>query len=425
MIESILDWVISLLLPVSIVLSVMLLSHSMVMKYLGATSSYAFWIMLPLTILFYSIPLPWESFSIVSNAPVSQYLVTSQSHIQQAVTTNWLLTVWGMGIVMFITYWVLTHINFLKSLILEPASLNIAQMSSNKALPSSLPIFRSTHAFSPMLIGVLKQKLIIPEDFEAIYSAEQQSLILEHEICHYERRDIYWNLIAMACLALFWFHPLAWQAYFRYRRDQELSCDQLVLARKQTKCRINYSKALLVAAETAPPMAFAQLSFKKYGAKDIMFERINQIKLNTKASGVSLSVISLVSLTLLSGVSYAGSHADQTLTHKQQASEKVDHISPVIRIEPRYPIKAVEERREGSVLLKYDITPKGTVNNVSVVKSIPDDIFNKEAKTALKQWEYKPSDNGFKNNLVQLDFALTKEGADSLQVLTERIKVTN
>ena len=149
-----------------------------------------------------------------------------------------------------------------------------------------------------MLVGLFKQKLIIPEDFTALYNQELQSLILEHEICHFDRNDIYWNLLAFSLLALFWFHPLVWLAYFRFRRDQELSCDQTVLARKQLNSRINYGKALLVAAETAPPLAFAQLSFKKYGDKDIMFERIKHIQINTTASKFSLILVSLLSVTL-------------------------------------------------------------------------------------------------------------------------------
>jgi bla regulator protein BlaR1 len=47
-----------------------------------------------------------------------------------------------------------------------------------------------------MLIGFINQKLVIPENFKEMYNQDQQSLILEHEICHFDRNDIYWNCIA-------------------------------------------------------------------------------------------------------------------------------------------------------------------------------------------------------------------------------------
>jgi TonB family protein len=246
-----------------------------------------------------------------------------------------------------------------------------------------------------------------------LYNKEQQSLILEHEICHFERNDMYWNLLAMACLAILWFHPLAWLGYFRFRRDQELSCDQLVLARKQTESRINYSKALLVAAETSPPIAFAQLSFKKYGEKNTMFERIKQIKLNTKASGFALSLVSLLAVTLLSGVSFAGN------TDKQKATE----LKPVMRVAPVYPTQAAEDKVEGSVVIKYDVTAQGDVENVSVVKAEPERIFDQAAKTSVSQWKYESSKYGNKGNMLQLDFALTEGYSKNLMEITERIKV--
>jgi len=86
------------------------------------------------------------------------------------------------------------------------------------------------------------------------------------------------NQLALMLLALFWFHPLAWRAYAAFRQDQEHSCDQTVLARKQNKSRIQYCKALVLAAETSPPNAFTLMSFKHNGEQNFMLNRIKQIK---------------------------------------------------------------------------------------------------------------------------------------------------
>lgn len=186
---------------------------------------------------------------------------------------------------------------------------------------------------------------------------------MQHEICHFDRNDIYWNTLVLIFVALFWFHPLVWLAYFKFRQDQELSCDQIVLAYKQTTSRIAYSKTLLVVAEYAPAMAFAQLSFKKYGDKKMMFERIKQIKANTQATKLALVVVSAISASLLSGISFAGNQADGKAADQQYRvpAKQINEVRPTYRVEPQYPVKAAAENIEGSVVLKFDIDRTGKV----------------------------------------------------------------
>ena len=232
-----------------------------------------------------------------------------------------------------------------------------------------------------------------------------------------------WNTFALLILAAMWFHPLAWLAFSRFRRDQELSCDQTVLARKHTTCRINYSKALLLAAETTPPLGFAQLSFKEYGDKNVMFERINLIKNGHRGSKL-IGIGMLVSaVTLMSAMSYAGGKEHSVDKSEKVLKDVTHHIMPTMRVEPKYPIKAAQQNIEGSVVLKFDIKADGSVYNVSVVKAIPEKVFDKVSKVALRQWKYKASDAGMKNNLVQLDFAMDKNSKFKFQNLTEQIAV--
>ena len=111
------------------------------------------------------------------------------------------------------------------------------------------------------------------------------------------------------------------------------------------------------------------------------------------------------------------------IAKQPEAMTKEDHISPTMRIEPLYPIQAAQQGISGSVVLKYDITPNGETANVSVVSAKPEAIFDREAKKALRQWQYKPSSMGYQNVLVQLDFAINNEVANT--DLIERIKVSH
>lgn len=416
------------LLPLTALLLVLLLSHNFIAHKLSVRVSYALWLLVPFGLISYLIPLPWQTVNNIELTEIQRYLVKPSEQVSVINTLNF-IWLWFVGTGVIIALWLVSHVNFSEKLQLT----KIAQHNLPLVIPSQLDVYQSSQAYSPMLIGFFKQKLVIPENFFEIYNQDQQVLILEHEICHFDRNDIYWNFIALSCVALFWFHPLVWLAYFSFRQDQEISCDQTVLARKQTQSRINYSKALLVAAENAPPLAFAQLSFKKYGDKHLMFERIKQIKANKQATTLGLAMVVATSVTLLSGLSYAGNLSSVMGNNGQQSSHQQKHrtppkvkeaVKPIMRVEPRYPLKAANENIEGSVVLKFDVATDGSVQNVEVVKGEPAYVFDRVAVTALKQWQYKSLNEVSKHNLVQLDFRLDENSTYPDLDMIEKIKVT-
>ena len=101
-------------------------------------------------------------------------------------------------------------------------------------------------ATGPALVGIWKPRLILPRDFEQRYDARECALILAHEAMHARRRDGLVGAMATLLHALFWFHPLAWWALSRLRRDQELACDAAVL-RDRPRARRYYAQAMLKA----------------------------------------------------------------------------------------------------------------------------------------------------------------------------------
>ncbi len=89
--------------------------------------------------------------------------------------------------------------------------------------------------------------------------------------------------------------------------------------------------------------------------------------------------------------------------------------TPIVRIEPKYPIQAARDGKEGWVQLRFTINTLGGVENVEVIKAEPKRVFDKEAKRALRKWKYKPKVVDGKPILqegmtVQLDFTMNQEG---------------
>lgn len=64
--------------------------------------------------------------------------------------------------------------------------------------------------------------------------------------------------------------------------------------------------------------------------------------------------------------------------------------TPIVRIEPKYPIQAARDGKEGWVTLSFTINEIGGVEDVEVVEAEPKRIFDKEARRALRKWKYRP-----------------------------------
>ena len=59
-----------------------------------------------------------------------------------------------------------------------------------------------------------------------------------------------------------------------------------------------------------------------------------------------------------------------------------------------------------NVSLKFDVKENGRVENIRVVKGIPEGIFDESAKRALAKWKYDAGGISHKNVSVQLDYKM-------------------
>jgi protein TonB len=87
--------------------------------------------------------------------------------------------------------------------------------------------------------------------------------------------------------------------------------------------------------------------------------------------------------------------------------------TPIVRIEPKYPIEAARDGKEGWVQLRFTINELGGVDDVEVIDAEPKRIFDREAIRALRKWKYRPKVEDGKpvrqpGIQVQLDFKLNQ-----------------
>lgn len=72
------------------------------------------------------------------------------------------------------------------------------------------------------------------------------------------------------------------------------------------------------------------------------------------------------------------------------SAQKRSHVTPVMVSRAKYPAKALAGNISGSVLLEFTVTKKGEVENVRVVDSKPEGVFDASVMKAMRNIRFAP-----------------------------------
>lgn len=67
----------------------------------------------------------------------------------------------------------------------------------------------------------------------------------------------------------------------------------------------------------------------------------------------------------------------------------VSGVVPLVRVQPKYPSRAINRHIEGWVKIEFTIDTAGDVTDAVIVASQPAEIFDYEALKAIKKWKFK------------------------------------
>ncbi|MBR2743165.1 MAG: M56 family metallopeptidase [Clostridia bacterium] len=115
---------------------------------------------------------------------------------------------------------------------------------------------------SPFIMGFFRPRIYVP--FGLLGDTEKY--VLEHERYHIKRGDHVIKCLAFLILAVHWFNPLVWLAFYLMSRDMEMSCDEKVLG-ESAVIKKAYGMALLSFASGQTFSAAGPLSFGETGVK--------------------------------------------------------------------------------------------------------------------------------------------------------------
>jgi len=218
---EILAWLINATVATSIATIAILILRKPLQRWLGAELAFRLWIVPPLATLaaFFSLPHAAPVHGAAAQAPVASTpaAVIERVAIRLGSTDaeGWLLAIWLLGAFALLAVLIWQQRRF------------VARLRLHEGGDGS---WRSSIAgVVPAVLGVLRQKLVLPDGFETDYSDEEQLLVIAHERMHQQRRDPWALAVCAAMRMLFWFNPIVHVAAVRFRRDVEMACDSAVL----------------------------------------------------------------------------------------------------------------------------------------------------------------------------------------------------
>lgn len=248
--------------------------------------------------------------AIVAPYPVTGRPIPNQPIPVDASVIQWtqiLLLIWLIGFVATLGYHLVRNYLFYRTVKRwwnPPGdSRLLAIFDREKALipsASNVKIMLCNTVNSPMLIGITKPVILLPE---ASIASTNIHLIIRHELIHYRRKDLWIKLLQVLAISLHWYNPVVYLLIRMVNTNCEISCDAAVLkSENRTECTA-YCKAILEYAHDSsivPMLSSSYSAGKRFLEK--RFEAIMNSK--TKRMGIVIATIVFVAV-LITGATWA------------------------------------------------------------------------------------------------------------------------
>lgn len=204
--------------------------------------------------------------------------------------TSVLSWLWLGGAIVFILHQFIGYMAFKRKVVRWSRPVRSAAVSdqvqavcAQMHIRRNIPVLISDNAPSPMMTGIFRPILLLPgED----YPTKDLQFILQHELVHFKRHDLYFKLLLLLANALHWFNPLVSLMARRANNDLELSCDDQVIKGRADEERRTYSEAILACVHAEQLKRAALTTYFNGGVKMMQTRFRNIFDTRRKHSGL-------------------------------------------------------------------------------------------------------------------------------------------
>ena len=166
-------------------------------------------------------------------------------------------------------------------------------------VPKGLRVCETTAAVSPMVMGIFRPTLILPE---TALTESRLPYVLRHELVHYRRGDIIWRWLAVLATSIHWFNPMVYVAEAQMQEACEISCDWCVVRSMEQAKRDDYMRVILELLAEA--MAKKQILTTQMASEKKQLQRRFTMIRNQKPVGMKKLLLSVCVGTALLGAAW-------------------------------------------------------------------------------------------------------------------------
>lgn len=204
--------------------------------------------------------------------------------------------VWGLGFIITVLYYIFNHIRYIKSINrwMQPIEDTqtyelLDKIKGELGIRNNLEIRNCKLITTPMLIGLIKPKILLPQN---TFEYDETELILKHELIHYKRKDLWYKAMALFTNAVHWFNPFAYLMVEAISADCETSCDEEVLKGKDLQSRVVYGETIIgIVKNCSETSTVFSTGFR--GGRKNMERRLSSI-MNTTKKKVSVATMCII-----------------------------------------------------------------------------------------------------------------------------------
>ncbi len=267
---NIISWALGMSVDISVLLIFVLVVRKPVAKYFGARAGYVLWLLPLLGLFMPDIKLAPK----IVEMPTT--IITSYTSLKQEVviapltqaqhspdwTLNWgiyALALWlGISLV-WLVFQLIAYGHSYRRALAHSKPVHADLYTRATLLADDIKLNRAPHiricleAGSPMVLGLVRPLIVLPEKFEVDFTRGEQDMVLAHEMMHIKRKDLWVGLVVLIYRAVNWPNPLVHFAAHKFRGDQEAACDASVLKLRSDdgKAQTIYLRALVKTAKTS------------------------------------------------------------------------------------------------------------------------------------------------------------------------------
>jgi TonB family protein len=382
MIDVVFEFLLSKTIGISIIIILLLMLRPITQRFLNAFVGYALWLMIPVFLVFPNFLINGESAAakmtiFLSESVLSSTVITEQFFKNDLLKVS-LMGIWLLGFILSLGFFI-TRYKKLKSSISDFSGIDEMPIQIRKKIYKfNIRVVKSDLVDVPAVFGILQAYLILPHKFFQL-PVSSQKMILHHEMHHLRRADHQFNILRMAIKSLFWFNPLTYIGDKFCEADQEISCDLGVLQNSKGSEKKQYACALIESVNLGTQSSLVS----QWNFQSLVKERVKMLKnTNVRSWHKWIGIIfSISAIGLTNSIVMAGNEVG------------IKEPAPSSTIMPLYPRKAAEEGITGWVKLKFDIDKFGNTYNLEVVDANPKNVFDNNAKTAIKDWKFENNKN--------------------------------